>query len=918
MTSSKTKEETNDSALRQDIRELGQILGDVIRDQWGDEFFELVEKVRLGSRSLRTTGGGTANEKKAASTLAEALEQASTWEIVRLVRAFTIYFHIANTAEQHYRVPPGLTQPEYQVETVLKQALAAGVTADQIASFARDAHIRPVFTAHPTESARRSILSKLQGMNTQLARPRGESGRDLTWRRRITELIEGIVQTDELRQNRPGPLDEARNVLYYLEQLSQGTLSESVQKFFEALDGIGVDSSTLKSPLRFGTWVGGDRDGNPNVTAQMTSEALALHNQRALRRLREKIRTLATELSQSTRIIEISRELSESLENERNLMPDVYAQYSRLDEEEPYRLKCAYIFQRIVNQLEVALDWTEPEGPYYRNAGELLEDLRLMQRSLEQNGSKHIASGPLRRVITAVETFGFTMAQMDVREDSAETNKALEELMARVDSSNGDFAELPLAERSAALSRELTNPRPLHSSAAKLSDRTQEVLDVMHTVREAQDRFGEDAIDTWIISMTRTSADMKTVLVLSKEAGLTLPSEGVARLRVVPLFETIDDLRNAASVMEEHWSDPEVRKIVSLQGDIAEVMVGYSDSNKDGGITTSQWELYKAQRVLRDCAAKHGIKLFLFHGRGGSVGRGGGPTREAILAQPSGTVNGIIKLTEQGEVISDHFGNRRIAESQLDLMLSSVTEASLLHTEPRHTTEELDRWISAMDGISGTAYKKYRELVETDGFVEYFTTSTPVEELGSMNIGSRPARRGGAITGLSSLRAIPWVFGWTQSRQIVPGWFGVGSALEQARNSGNGGPVDEMYSSWSFFQTLISNVEMALVKTDMSIAERYVQSLVDPSLHGIYDVIRSEFERTMEQVLQVTGQKRLLDRSPVLQRTLEVRAPYIDPLNYLQISLLERHRSSDETDPLHQRALLLSINGIAAGLKNTG
>ena len=906
--------ETTDGTLRQDIRELGQILGQVIREQWGDQFFELVETVRVGSRHVRDSGPGTTDS----TALLERLNSASAWEIVRLVRAFTIYFHIANTAEQHYRVPLGLTQPEFRVSAVIERALAAGVTQQQISEFAKSAHIRPVFTAHPTESARRSILSKLQGMDSQMSVPVGPDGRNAAWRRRMVELIEGIVQTDELRQIRPGPVDEARNVLYYLEQLADGTTARSAENFFEALSEHGIDTVDFNSPLRFGTWVGGDRDGNPNVTAKVTREALALYNQRALRGLRERIRTLATELSQSTRIVEISDELQISLERDREQMPDVYEEYARLDEEEPYRLKCSFMFQRIVNQLAVAREWAPPHGSAYAGPDELLEDLQVMRRSLVENRSVHVAQGPLRRLIASVETFGFTMAQMDIREDSGETNAAVAELMTQSGSGGAAFAEMSTDERSMCLSVELSSRRPLHTAAAKLTERTREVLDVMETVRDGQDRFGATAIDTWIISMTRSAADMKAVLVLSRDAGLTLPSEGVARLRVVPLFETIDDLRNAAKVMDDYWSDPEVRKIIALQGDSAEVMVGYSDSNKDGGITTSHWELYKAQRELRECASKHHIKLFLFHGRGGSVGRGGGPTREAILAQPAGTVNGVIKITEQGEVISDHFGNRRIAESQLDLMISSVTEASLLHTEPRHSASKLDEWTVAMDSISADAYEAYRCLVETDGFVEYFMSSTPVNELGSMNIGSRPARRGGQVSGLSSLRAIPWVFGWTQSRQIVPGWFGVGSALERARLGGHGKAVDQMYADWSFFQTLISNVEMALVKTDMQIAERYVDALVDPSLRHVFETIRAEFERTMQEVLKVTGQQRLLDRSPVLQRTLSVRDPYIDPLNYLQIALLARHRSSQEHDPLNERALLLSINGIAAGLKNTG
>ena len=616
MDSDRINIETNDAELRQDIRELGQLLGDVLREQWGDDFYDLVESVRQGSRSVRAS-----EDVVDRASLLDRLDGASNWEIVRLVRAFTIYFHIANTTEQHYRVLPGLTRPDYQVGEVVERALAAGVDRQQIADFARRVHIRPVFTAHPTESARRSILSKLQAMDGSLGRATGPEGRDASWRRRMVELIEGIVQTDELRQTRPGPLDEARNVLFYLEQLAQGTVAEAVEGFFESLQDQGIDTSDLTSPLRFGTWVGGDRDGNPQVTAAMTRRTLALHNQRALRTLREAIRGLATQLDQSTRIVEISDELRQSLEAERAVMPEVYADYHRLDEEEPYRLKCAYMFQRLQNQLAAAIDWVVPDGPSYRDADGLLQDLYLMRRSLEQNRSIHVARGPLRRVITMVQTFGFTMAQMDVREDSSETNAAIEELMTQSGASATGFAELTADEQSVALSAELASRRPLHSAAARLSDSTREVLEVMETVREAQDRFGENAIDTWVISMTRTAADMKAVLVLSREAGLTLPSEGVARLKVAPLFETIDDLRNAASVMDDYWSDPQVRTIISVQGDACEVMLGYSDSNKDGGITTSQWELYKAQRELRDCAVRHGIKLFLFHGRGGSVGR---------------------------------------------------------------------------------------------------------------------------------------------------------------------------------------------------------------------------------------------------------------------------------------------------------
>jgi phosphoenolpyruvate carboxylase len=466
---------------------------------------------------------------------------------------------------------------------------------------------------------------------------------------------------------------------------------------------------------------------------------------------------------------------------------------------------------------------------------------------------------------------------------------------------------------------ELANRRPLLAPAARPAPSTREVLAVLELVREAQERFGRETIDTWIVTMTHHAGDLLAVLLLAREAGLFYPAGDVARLKVVPLFETIEDLRGASGVMDAYWSVPEVRRMLALQGDVAEVMVGYSDSNKDGGITTSNWELYRAQQALLEVARRHGISLVFFHGRGGSVGRGGGPTRDAILAQPAGSVNGRIKLTEQGEVISDHYGNRTIAAAQVDIFLAAVAEASLLDDAAPAVAGQQERWAAVMDGISAAAYAKYRSLVEHEGFVPYFLSSTPIEELADLNMGSRPARRRGQADGIAELRAIPWVFAWTQSRQIIPGWYGFGTAIEAAVETGGLDLLRAMFAGWPFVQSLVSNIEMALTKTDMEIAERYVQDLVDPRLHPIFEDIRREHARTLRWVLALTGQRELLDRLPVLQRTLRVRAPYIDPLNYLQILLLRRIRAAGaDADPLLRRSLLLSINGIAAGLKNTG
>ena len=889
------------------------MLGDALREQWGDDFFDLVEEVRLWTRSLRERPN-----REDLQQFLDRLELEQLSQIERLVRAFTLYFHLANTAEQHHRIAPDFRDPQSNTQAVLNRVLEAGTAPERLREFYDDLHIRPVFTAHPTEAARRSILTKLQALDDALTERHGDEQDSTEADQRIAELIEGILQTDELRIEKPDPLDEARNVIFYLEQLFRDTVPREVASFQTALTEAGMQGlPETHSPLRFGTWVGGDRDGNPNITSSVTRQVLSLQNERALRLIAEEVRVVSGELSQSTRIVKISDELAASLDEERRLMPEVWEEYSRLNAEEPYRLKCAYIFQRLQNALASARSWEPPSKPIYGDKFELLEDLSKMQRSLLANSGRRVAGGRLQRLIINVATFGLTLAQMDIREDAAVTTAAICELLEGA----GVLGREDIQDRDAlaqCMAAELSGHRPLTAPGRQPSARTREVLDVMTLLRSAQDRYGDDAVDTWIVSMTTHETDLLAIQLLAKEVGLAYPPEDIARLKVVPLLETIHDLRNAAHLMRAYWSIPTIRRLVELQGNVAEIMIGYSDSNKDGGITTSQWELYRAQRELLACAQEFGITVMFFHGRGGTIGRGGGPTRDAVLAQPAASVKGHLKLTEQGEVISDHYGNPSIAASQIELFLTSVTEATLLHAQPIHDAETNSRWSAMMDRISEASYRKYRSLVEREGFVDYFRSSTPVEELEALNIGSRPARRHGSSTGIEKLRAIPWVFGWTQSRQIVPGWYGLGAALEQASADGHEHELMEMFSEWRFFQTLISNVEMALAKTDLDIAERYVEQLVPAELHGIFHDIRDEHERTVRELKRLTDQEELLDKLPVLQRTLRVRAPYIDPMNYLQVLLLKRLRQTDGDDPLLRRALLLSINGIAAGLKNTG
>ena len=931
-----TQFDSEDADLRADIRRMGDMLGETLRTLWGDELFELVEYVRAATRSFSETSDPGLREE-----LFTRLDDSSLWLVVRLVRAFTSYFHLANVAEQHHRIEfKGVAGARREwIEEAFGRIREANIPASEISELIDRLEVRPVYTAHPTEAARRSILTKLRRVGELLdkrSNPRLLESELRRIDRRLSEVIEEILQTDELRHQQPLPIDEARNIIYYMEDMFGSAIADVQEALDEQLATFGISRSPTLRPLRFGTWVGGDRDGNPNVTHELTRQILDLQHERALKMFAPAIAELAQTLSQSTRIVEISKGLTKSLEDDRAELPAVWDEFKRLDEEEPYRLKCAYIYQRLQNG--IAESESQPsDKPRYTNIGSLLADLHVMLDSLEANQGSESANGEVRRLIQSISVFGMTLATMDIRQHAGVTGRAVDELIDRVDDTPGGFGGLSVEDRSSRMVAELNSKRGLTSRAVSFTPATTEILDLVETIRQAQDEYGEQVIESWIVAMTRDVDDLLAVLVLGKEAGLVVPDEGISRLSVVPLFEEIEDLRRADEVMDQYLSIPEIKSLVMAAGGVVEVMLGYSDSNKDGGILTSQWELYKAQRALRLIAEKHGVAIRLFHGRGGTVGRGGGPTNDAIMAQPYATVDGRIKITEQGEVISDKYGLPELARNHLELSIAAVIEASLLHSEPRHVDAKLDKWFSAMDWLSERAFIKYRSLIESEGFVEYFLSSTPVEELAGMNIGSRPSRRAGAgasresaadpgvdngtadsSRNLDDLRAIPWVFGWMQSRQVVPGYYGVGQALSDARQAGMDEVLEEMLAEWSFFKTFISNVEMTLVKSSMEIAGRYVDALVDPGLHHIFDGIKAERNRTVNEVLWITGQENLLDNQPVLKRTLAVREYYVDPLNYLQVSLLMRQRSADVIDPLVERALLLSINGVAAGLKNTG
>ena len=728
-----------DEELRQDIRRLGNQLGEALVRQHGQELLDLVERVRALGKSARRGGSADATEE-----LNELLSNLATRDVIPLVRAFTTYFYLANVSEQVHRIDEMAADDRYLHATV-DRILEAGLDQDLLDEVIGRFEMRPVFTAHPTEAARRSILTK-RGEIADLLRERTSIQNPNRLRlidRRSAELIDQIWQTDELRTDRPSVVDEARSALYFLVALAEDVLDEINEVIINELRRLAPDSSP--EPLRFGTWVGGDRDGNPGVTAETTLETLALQHDRGLTVLIEAIEGLAEELSMSSDLTEPDKALVESLESDRSHLPEVWQRERRRTAGAPYRLKCSFMHARLINtRSRIKAGSPHVIGLDYAHPDEMIEELDLMAASLRGSRGQLIADGAVERVRRMVTLMGFQMAIMDIRQHSARHTKTVDELFSNV---GVDLAAMGGAQRIRTLAKELEGTRPLSGPTTELSGDATETLDTFTAIAKAKGLYGEQVIESYIISMTESPTHVIEAAVLAREAGLIDLRRDTARIGIVPLVETIDDLRRSGGLLDALLHEPTYRKLVSLRGDVQEVMLGYSDSNKVGGITASQWEIYKAQRAMRSVAERHGVRLRLFHGRGGTIGRGGGPTHAAILAQPFGTVDGMIKLTEQGEVISEKYGNPEIASRNLELMAASVLESSLLHRQSRRSPETLRRWTEAMDCFASSAYDAYRGLVTSESLVPYFLASTPVEELGKMNIGSRPSRRPGGVGG---------------------------------------------------------------------------------------------------------------------------------------------------------------------------
>ncbi len=913
--------------LVDDIRLLGRILGEVIREQEGKAAYELIERVRqlsVGYRLKQDAGAGR--------TLDRLLKNLSTDQTVSVIRAFSYFSHLANIAEDRHHVRRRLAHEreghmqEGSLAKCFERLHRADHRSADIAATLQHAYLSPVLTAHPTEVQRKSILDAERaiagyvGARDDLRTERERHENEELIRARITQLW----QTRMLRAAKLTVADEIENALSFY----NATFLQQIPRLYRELEAA-LSGYEVAPFLRMGHWIGGDRDGNPNVSAETLRTALKRQAETALRHYLVEVHQLGAELSTSQMLAPVNVAMLALAEASGDLSPH------RVDE--PYRRALIGIYARLAGTLQ-ALTGTEalrhavaPRQPY-ASATAFEADLRTIEASLRSHHAQALIGPRLAPLLRAVQVFGFHLATVDLRQSSDQHEAVLAELL-RVARIEPDYSALPEAERRELLLRMLDDSRPLRVRGAEYSPLVRGELAIFEAAVEMRARYGADALRHYIISHTEEASDLLEVLLLHKECGLmrgTLDDAAVADLIVVPLFETIEDLRQAPRIMREFYAMPGVLPMILRSRPEQDIMLGYSDSNKDGGFFTSNWELYRAEIALVELFAplekRHGLRLRLFHGRGGTVGRGGGPSYQAILAQPPGTVKGQIRLTEQGEVIGSKYANPEIGRRNLETLVAATLEATLLHP----TKSAPKAFLDAAEAISQASFKAYRQLVyDTPGFADYFFAATPIREIAALNIGSRPASRK-ATRAIEDLRAIPWGFSWGQCRMALPGWCGFGSAIdaylaEKATRDSRLELLRRMHRQWPFFRALLSNLDMVLAKSDLHIAERYVDLVEDKRLgKRIFAAIRDEWERTDGALALITGEKRRLQSNPSLARSIEHRFPYLDPLNHLQVELMRRHRKAapgaaeDATTQRLRRGIHLSINGIAAGLRNTG
>jgi phosphoenolpyruvate carboxylase len=896
-----------EAPLRRDVRSLGRLLGEVLKEQVGDDLFSAVEGLRLLLIEHRELHAQPAhdveNERRLIECAERIVSRLEVTEAHRMAKAFAIYFELTNLAETNHRkrrrraaqASPELPAQPGSFLGTLRRMRDAGITQQQALDWLAQIEVTLVFTAHPTEVARRTVLFKRQRIAAELEQldrlplTKRESEEH---EQAIIAVITALWQTDEVRRRQPRVRDEIRMGLDYYPSV----LFETLPAFYEELAddfreayGEELPANSLPRVLRFGSWIGGDRDGNPLVTPECTRDALRIARQTILDYYVERVDDLIWQLSTSTYQVSVSTQLEEALSSYAETVSTPELNPKRHPSQEVYRRFLDYVLARLM------LVRDEPQNTNaYKNAAEFSADLSVARQSLFLNGGERVARFLFDPLLRQIDTFGFHLHTLDVREHANVHKRALAE-----------FANVAVASEGG------LSPEP--------SKETAKLLNSLKMVSDLKRDYPPEAIRSYVISGTRSAADITALASLAELSGVRVAAANGSDpgLMPVPLFESIEDLRNCPEICRSLWTNPDYARLLDSWERRQEVMLGYSDSNKDGGMLTSIWEIFKAHRALHRVAAECNVNLTLFHGRGGTVGRGGGPTHHAIIAQPRGAFSGHIKITEQGEVMNWKYSDRVLAERNLELMVAASLEALSLSDKVAELDQESE---AALETMSRDAFEFYREkIAENEAALTYFEEATPVQELEHMRIGSRPARRG-ARRSLDDLRAIPWVFGWMQSRHVVPAWFGVGFALERfaAESSDNAALLEKLMTEFPLFIELIANVEMGLAKADLAIARLYSGLVADQKLsEQVFGMLYEEFERTKRVVLRLTGQTTLLEKNPVLARSIRLRNPYVDPLSLIQVELLRRKRRGEDNDDLNY-ALAATINGIAAGLRNTG
>ncbi|MBK9122259.1 MAG: phosphoenolpyruvate carboxylase [Chloroflexi bacterium] len=881
-------------SLSGDIRYLGSLLGLVIREQHGQEAFDLVEETRMSAKARR------AGEDSETDRLLERMRRLPLEHKRILIKAFANYFQLINIAEDHQRVRV-LREREAAgtlaetIDSALLDLKHAGSDAAAVERLLHSVRVRLVFTAHPSEAKRQEVLIKLADVSellsalerqTLLPREQTQVTRD------ILRRIEQLWQTRPNRAQRATVMDEVEFGLFFITRF---VMDVTVDLHLDLLDSLNRhfplhDWSGTAPLIQFASWIAGDRDGNPNVTPDVTREALNVMRERARTVYQAEVEYLRDRQTQSLDEAPVSEELLLRL----GISNPFTGRYAG----EMYRQYLQRISDRLANG-------------QYRRSDELLDDLQVMWDSLYHNRGVHAAEGTLKRLMLKVRLFGMHLAPLEIREDARLQTAALTEVFRRYHMAD-NYAEMPEPERIALLTREIDNSRPLLPVQLAFSDATNRVIATWRMIADIHAQHSPRAIDTVIASMSQNQSDVLAMLLLAREVGIA------DHVDIVPLFETVEDLQRSKAVMQGLFDNPVYSRYLDKRGRIQQVMIGYSDSNKDGGYVASNWNLYQAQRELAELCAQNNVTLCLFHGRGGSIGRGGGPTNRAILAQPPGSMTGPIKITEQGEVIAYRYGNPDIAYRHLQ----QVVNASILAIgAPQNGIDP--HWFSVMDTLSELSRAHYRKFVyETPSFLTYWHEATPINELAQLPIGSRPAKR--SKGGFESIRAIPWVFSWMQSRAIIPSWYGVGHACKTFCGDSPDGEttLQTMYERWPFFKALIDNVQLDVVKADMGIARLYSGLVSDAKLRDeIFNKIESEHAQTCDWICRITGQTSVLEKAPLMQRSIDRRNPYVDPLNFIQVALLADLRMMHPDLPAYDdtlQAVLATVNGIAAGMKTTG